>query len=149
MNTVEIPERNILVKYPSCWEELTNEQFALVMQNWLKVMDGKLNQYEFLVILVYAFLGITRSPFHRMRDRRLSKQQLEDKFANVWQIAETLTWLFREEETEDGPVVVLDYNELTNRFPEIENSGGVKLIGPADGIARHFFWRIPPCMELL
>ena len=134
MNTVELPEREILVEYPSGWAELTDEQFGLVMQNWLKVMDGKLNQYEFLVIMAYAFLGIKRLPFHRMKDKRLSREKLETKFANIWQIAETLKWLYREEQTNEGTVVVLDYHELTNRFREVENSGGVKLIGPADGL---------------
>jgi len=134
MNTIEIPEKNIKTEYPSCWDEMNNEQFGCVMQNWLKVIDGKLNIYEYLIIVLYNFLGIKRAPLDKWKDRRLSKIQLEDKFANIWQLTETLNWLYTEEVTENKPVLLLNYYELKNRIPEIENSGGVKLIGPADGM---------------
>ena len=141
MNTIEIPQRNITQTYPACWGEMTDDHFECVMQNWLKVVDSKLNQWEFLLIVLYNFLGIKRSPFNAWKDKRLGKQQLEDKFANVWQLVETITWLLKEENlpaekggTDEGTVTVLDYYEIKNRFPEIENSGGVLLIGPADGM---------------
>ena len=134
MNTIEIPDRNIIQEYPSNWGEMTDQHFECVMQNWLKVVDGKLNQWEFLLIILYNFLGIKRAPLDAYKDKRLSKEQLEDKFANVWQLVETITWLLREDETDDGPVTVLDYYEIHNRFPEIENRNGDVLIGPADGM---------------
>jgi len=134
MNTIEIPERKIVQTYPAGWHEMDDAHFECVMQNWLKVVDGKLNQWEFLVIVLYNFLGIKRSPLDAWKDKRLGKQQLEDKFANVWQLTETITWLLREENTDEGPVTVLDYYEIINRFPVIENSAGVALLGPADGM---------------
>jgi hypothetical protein len=134
MNRVEIPERNIVAEYPSCWDELTNDQFYFIMQNWLKVIDGKINQNEFLVIVLYNFLGITRSPFNNWKDRRLSKEQLENKFSNIWQLTETLTWLFRSDASGEGNFIYLDYTEIKNRIPEIVNSGEITLVGPADGM---------------
>lgn len=134
MNTIEIPERNIKVEFPSSWEEMSDDQFACVVQNWLKLMDGKINQDEFRIIVLYHFLGIKRGPFQEWKDKRLGRQQLEDKFANVWQLTELLSWLIRIEQTDDGPVGFLDYHEIKNRLPELENDGGVKILGPADGL---------------
>lgn len=134
MNTLEVPERNIKVEFPSSWEEMSNSQFEFVIKTWIKLMDGKINEDEFMLIVLYNFLGIERGPFQDWKDRRLSRQQLEDKFANVWQLTETLSWLIRIEETEEGPVGFLDWSEINQRFYEIENPWGVKLIGMADGI---------------
>lgn len=134
MNTVEIPERGIFAEYPSCWEELTDAQFAFVMQSWLKVEDGKLNIYEFLLLVLYHFLGITRSPLDQWKDARLAKSEIEQKFANIWQLSETLHWLYREEETPEGMEAILNYNEIRNRIPELRNDAGTLLIGPAFGL---------------
>lgn len=134
MNTIEIPDRKIKKTYPASWPEMTNAQFECVMQNWLKVIDGKINQYEFLVIVLYNFLEIELTPFQILKEKRLSKQLLEDKYANMWQLAQTLSWLFHEEDNDKGRVAILNYYEVTNRFPEIENDTGISLVGPADGI---------------
>ncbi|MFV0376915.1 MAG: hypothetical protein ACK5JD_06375 [Mangrovibacterium sp.] len=134
MNTIEVPERNVKVEFPSCWGEMDEEQFACVVQNWLKLMDGKINPDEFMLIVLYNFMGIKRGPFHDWKDKRLSREQLEDKFANVWQLTELLTWLIRVEDTEDGPTGFLNYTEIRNRMPELENDGGVFILGPADAM---------------
>lgn len=131
MNRIEIPERGIVVEFPGSWEELTNEQFSFVMQTWLKLMDEKISPDEFFLIVLYHLLGIKRGPFQDWKDRRLSKEQLEDKFANVWQLTETLQWLIRVEETEEGPSAMLNYTGIKNRIPSI---GGfwAWLEGPED-----------------
>jgi len=134
MNRIEIPERGISVEYPSGWEELNESQFACVMQNWIKVQGGLLNQHEFLLIVLYNFLGIKRSPFDSWKDERLSKNQLEEKFANIWQLTETLHWLFRSEEIDGEENLILDFWESRNRFPTLLNDGGVELHGPDDGL---------------
>lgn len=131
MNTIEIPERNIRVEFPSSWEELTNEQFAFVMQEWLTLVDDKINEDEFRIIILYHLLGIKRSPFQDWKDRRLSKQQLEDKFANIWQLTELLDWLIRIEDTENGTVGMLNYTSIANRIPRIDGEWAW-LEGPAD-----------------
>ena len=134
MNTIEIPERDILVELPSCWEDLNGDQFACVVQTWLKLLDGKINQDEFRLIILYNFLGIKRGPFQDMKDKRLSREQLEDKFANVWQLTELLGWLIRIEETEDGPAGFLNFTEVRNWLQELDNDGGVLILGPSDGM---------------
>jgi len=131
MNTIEIPERQINVEFPSCWEELTNDQFAFVMQEWLTLMDGKINEDEFRVIILYHLLGIKRSPFQGWKDRRLSKQQLEDKFANIWQLTELLNWLIRIEIVDGVKVGMLNYTGVTNRIPRIDGEWAM-LEGPDD-----------------
>jgi hypothetical protein len=134
MNRVDIPERDISVEFPSCWEELTDLQFAFVMQNWLKVIDGKINLHELKIIVLYNFLGIKRSPFNNWKDKRLSREQLEDKFANIWQLTETLEWLFSYADTAESKTVELSYIEITNRIPELETAWEVPFVGPASGL---------------
>jgi len=134
MNTIEIPERNITAELPSSWDEMTGDQFACVVQNWLKLIDGKINADEFKLIVLYDFLGIKRGPFQEWKDKRLSREQLENKFANVWQLTELLSWLIRVEQTDDGPAGFLNFADVRNWLPEIENDGGVMILGPADGL---------------
>lgn len=134
MNTVEVPDRKIKVEFPSRWDEMNEDQFTCVIQNWLKLADGKINQDEFMLIVLYNFLGIERGPFHGWKDRRLSRQQMEDKFANIFQLTELLSWLIRIEDSDEGPLGFLSYAEIRNRIPKIENDGGVMILGPADGM---------------
>jgi hypothetical protein len=131
MNTIDIPERDIHVEFPSNWDELTNDEFAFVIQTWIKLMDGLINVDEFNLIILYNLLGIKRSPFQDWKDKRLSRQQLEDKFANIWQLTETLHWLIRLEETESGPVGMLNWSGIENRIPTIETEWAT-LEGPSD-----------------
>ena len=134
MNTIEIPERDIKQEYPSCWEEMNDEQFACVVQNWIKLHDGKINEPEFFLIILYNFLGIKRSPLHNLKDKRLSEEELQDKFANIWQLTETLHWILEKVDTPKGSVYRLTYTDITNHIPELENDGGITLVGLADGM---------------
>ena len=132
MNTIEIQDRKIKTQYASCWEELTDEQFAHVMQNWLKVVDGYLNQHEYKLIVLYKLLGIQRGPFDAAKDKRLSPQKLEMKYENLWRLTETIEWLFEYRTDYGRKTVALSYTGITNRLPEIETPEAL-LIGPADG----------------
>ncbi len=134
MNKVEVPEKGIVTEFPACWEEMNNQQFACVVQNWIKLQDGKLSKPEFYLIVLYNFLGIKRSPLQNWKDRRLSAEQLEDKFANIWQLTQQLNWLLEEKETQKGIVYRLTYTDITNHLPEIENDWGIKLIGLENGM---------------
>ena len=132
MTTIEIPERDLYFEYPSSWEELSDKQFSFVMQNWIKLMNLEINIDEFNVIILYNLLGIKRSPFDINREKRMSKQQLEDKFANIWQLTLTLGWLIRVENDESNkPVGVINYTGIENRFPFIDNTHRT-FQGPAD-----------------
>lgn len=138
MNTIEIPERKIKVQFPSSWEELTNSQFAFVMQNWLKVVDGYLNQHEFKLIVLYHFLGIKYGPFDARRDARIKPEKLEQKYENLWRLTEKLEWLFEYRNENEKKTVALSYYEVTNRFPEIEVAG-ILFTGPVDGMVNITF----------
>lgn len=131
MNTIEIPDKDLKVEFPSCWEELTNDQFAFVMQEWISLMDGKINEDEFKLLILYNLLGLTRSPFQNWKDKRLTKEQLENKFANIWQLTELLNWLIREETYQGETVSMLNYTGIINRIPRIDGEWSV-LEGPSD-----------------
>jgi hypothetical protein len=132
MNSLEIPERDLYVEYPSCWEELSDEQFSYIIQNWIKLMDDKINIDEFNLIVLYRLLGVKRSPFDAQREKRMSKKQLEDKYANIWQLTLTLDWIIRHEEDEKGnPVGLLNYTGIENRYPFIDTENET-FQGPSD-----------------
>lgn len=133
MNCIEIPDRKIKAQYPSCWDELTDTQFAFVMQNWLKVVDGYLNQHEFKLIILYHFLGIKYGPFDARRDARMKPETLEAKYENLWRLTETLEWLFQYNTENGKKTVALSYTGITNRLPEIE-AAGTLFYGPAHGL---------------
>jgi hypothetical protein len=130
MTTIEIAENNHTAQYPSTWSELSNPQFEFIIKNWQNVVNGIFDQNEFLLRVLYFFLGIKRTRLHSWKDKNLSQQQLEDKYANIWQLTETLNWLFRTETTPDGSFVLLDYTEIENRFPVL-HSHGIDFHGPA------------------
>jgi len=138
MTTVEIPDRKIKTQFASSWEELTNEQFLFIMQNWLKVVDGYLNQHEFKLIVLYQFLGIKYGPFDARRDARMKPESLELKYENLWLLTEKLEWLFEYRNENEKKTVALSYYEVTNRFPEIEIAG-ILFTGPADGMVNITF----------
>lgn len=134
MNNIEIPDIGINESYPSDWGEMSDAQFECVMKNWIKLYDGKLSEAEFYLIVLYNFLGLKRSPLQNWKDRRLTEEQLEDKFANIWQLTKTLHWLLEKIETPKKPIYRLSYTDTTNHLPEIENDGGIKLVGLASGM---------------
>lgn len=133
MHTIEIPDKKVKAQYPSCWDELTDSQFAFIMQNWLKVVDGYLNQHEFKLIVLYHLLGIKYGPFDARRDARMKPETLEKKYENLWRLTETLQWLFQYNTEAGKKTVALSYSGITNRLPEIEASG-ILFYGPAHGI---------------
>lgn len=134
MNKIEISERGIVKEFPECWPEMTDDQFECVMQNWLKLMDGKINKSEFFVIVLYHFLGLKYTPLQKWKNKRLTPEQAEDKFSNIWMLTETLSWLFKDVEKDGQLTTWLDYSEITNPFPVLTNDSGVELIGPADAL---------------
>jgi len=134
MNTIEVTEKNIVAKYPSSWEEMNDEQFACVIKNWIKLHDGKISEPEFFLLILYYFLGIKRSPLQSWKDKRLTAEQLEDKFANIWQLTETLRWILEKTDTEKGSVYQLTFTDITNHIPELVNDGGINLVGLSYGM---------------
>lgn len=141
MNTIEIQERNITATYPSGWEEMTDTQFYYVMKQWLALMDGKINEPEFYILVLYHFLGIKISPLQHAREKYLTAAKLEERYANIWQLVETITWLLEVQPGKNAKgipsgenLVMLTWNEVRNRFPEMENDYGITLAGPSDAL---------------
>jgi hypothetical protein len=108
------------------------------MQNWLKVVDGYLNQHEFKLIVLYHLLGMKHGPFDAARDARMDPEKLEVKYENLWRLTEKLEWLFEYRNENEKKTVALSYYEVTNRFPEIEIAG-ILFTGPADGMVNITF----------
>jgi hypothetical protein len=132
MNTLEIAEKGITVEYASGWHELTDDEFSYIMKNWIKLIDDKITPDEFNLIILYKLLGLKYSPFDLQKDKRLTAQQLEDKFSNIWMLTNTLDWLIRVEEDENGkPVGILNYTGVEQHYPFIDVDSDT-LAGPSD-----------------
>lgn len=133
MHSIDIPEKNIHVDYPSQWEELTGEQYDYVMQQVIKLEDRKLTIEEFKLLVLYHFLGINLTPFALKKENRLTPDQLEQKYQNVWQMTQTLDYFFVLEEKEGKMLYRLNYDSVKNFIPFIDIEGHV-FYGPGHGL---------------
>lgn len=133
MHTIEIPERNKSVEIPSCWEELSNEQFAFIMQLFVEFATDNKDSFQFKVIVTYYLLGLYPDSAYKKGkliakikedEKALTLQQREAKYANLFQISELIGFLF------DKKTNILHVNSVHNFIPVLENG----FRGPADAL---------------
>lgn len=133
MHTIDIIEKDIHVEFPSCWEEMSDDQYDYVMQQLVKLEDKKISIDDFKLLVLYKFLNIERSPFDVYKEKRLTPEQLEDKHANIWQLMETLDFFFKIETREEKKCFVFNYESVRNFMPQIRVAGQI-FYGPAHGL---------------
>jgi len=133
MHTLDIPEKDVHIEYPSCWEEMTTEQFDFVMQQIIKLEDRKLSIEEFKLLILYNFLGIKLSPFALRKSDRMTEEELEEKYQNTWQLTETLNYFFILDEKEGAFFYRLNYDSVKNFLPVLHINGNM-FYGPAHGL---------------
>jgi len=120
MNSIEIPEKKIFKEYPSCWDEMNEEQFDFVFQQVLKLMDGKISVLDFKILVLYHFLDIKKSPLDRFRDRFKKKTDLEERNACLYKLSETLNWFFIEKEIKGEIQLVFNFDSVRNFIPKLD-----------------------------
>lgn len=133
MITVEIPGKDVYAELPEGWDELTVEQFGIIVKNWIKLTDQKISIDEFRIIVLYELLGMKRSPLQGFRDRRLSTEDIQERFHNLWHLCQTLNWIFEFDNSEGHPVISLSYKGVVNMIPVLETVQ-YELHGPGDGM---------------
>lgn len=119
MNVIEIPEKEIRTEYPECFEELTNEQFDFVMQQVVKLMDGKIDLDMFKVLVLYHFLDLEYTPMIRKMEKYRKKENLQTRNYNVWRMCQTLNWFFVDKEIDGKTHQVFAFDSVRNFVPKI------------------------------
>lgn len=115
MNVIEIPEVGKKVEYPGKWEELNREQLLFIIRHALLMMAGEISVLEFKVLVFYRLLGIRREGRHNKRDRYLTTEERERKYANVAMAAETVSFVFSGEDDE----LIFDFDCVENLLPTV------------------------------
>lgn len=115
MNVIEIPEAGKRVEYPSSWEEMSREQLLYVFRQGARLIAGEVSVAEFKVLVFYHLTGIKRKRRHNRRDRYLTEADFQRKYGNVALAAETVGFVFTEEEGR----LVFNFDRVTNPLPTV------------------------------
>ena len=111
MNTLEIPEKKIYKEFPSCWEEMTNEQFIFVMKHYVLLEAQKINIHDFKVRVISYFLDIKNKAFHFF-----SEEEQKLIASNMYVLTEHLDFLF----SEQNNTITLNLDFVSNFVPTIK-----------------------------
>ena len=133
MNVIEIPERKIVKEYPECFEELIEKQFDFVMQQVVKLMDGKIDIDMFKVLVLYHFLDLEYTALIKKMEKFRKNEDLQTRNYNVWRMCQTLNWFFVDKEIEDKIHQVFAFDSVRNFIPKL-HARGEWYYGPADAL---------------
>ncbi len=127
MTTIEIPEIGFLKEIPSSYDEMTTVDFIRFIKLWERVQTKLMDITRMKTEMVYHFLGLRHS---NARWEQFSADDKEMISINVYQIAETLNFLFTQKEIEGKIHIGINLSWTKNHIPTY---GG--LYGPADLLA--------------
>jgi len=137
MHTIEIAEKDKVIKLPEHWDECTEEQAAYILQQAFRVSAGIIDVNTFRVLVFSHLTGFRVTPAYHLL-RRLSPGRFLESNAMVYQLAEQLcAWPFAEApktDQDETPRLELSLDTVKNLFPVIK-AGGNTLFGPADLLA--------------
>lgn len=146
MTTLEIPEKDFVIDIPSCWEELSVDQFDFIMQQFLKLQDKKISILDLKVFTLYYMLGIERTPYNQMKDKYRSKIDLQERNGNIAQLIHVLDWLFVDKEIKGEKHQILSFNSVQNLVPELEIDQD-KYVGPDHALSNCSFGEYRNALE--
>lgn len=137
MNVVEFGD--IKVEYPSMWEEHTEEQHLFVIQQMLKLYDGKIDVDSFEILVLFHFLGIKYDALAAAKEKRFSFREQEIYYENINRLRDTIRYFFKTEKDENGiEHRVVDYDTIKNFIPRLK-VGNNYYYGPDDGFQNLVF----------
>jgi hypothetical protein len=140
MHTIEIPDKNITLDFPSEVDEMNNEQFVCYVELVLQYVIGSINKEQLQVMLVQKLMDLRMS----YRVAFLYPEEKEECETNILRLAELME-SFLEDYEKDGKLVKSFKLKSTRNFvPRI-----LGYHGPKDGfenvtfceyrIARNYF----------
>lgn len=116
MHTIEIPERNITLELPSCWDDCTEEQVQFILSKAFQVMEGKLAIAEFRV-QVFIYLSGLKFGLGYLIKHKLGLNTPSNE--RVYQLSHQLCdWIF----VKNNDNYELNYETVQNFFPVLANN---------------------------
>lgn len=144
-------DKNI-IEIPTCWEELTWEQYAFIFEQLVLLEQDKITVFEFKVRVILCFCGLKNeaSNFYKETFRRRKKlvKYDENRMANIYQLTETLNWLIDYKLVKKKWMFTFEYTSVKNYLPTIK-AGGNTFIGPTDGMLDITFGEYRYAVDLL
>lgn len=138
MNTIEIPDKNIVIEIPSSWDECSPEQVYFLLKKAFKVISGKLSIGMFRIIAFQHFTGLKFGISYRIRQRLGLNQKVNSEIARLSKVY--CDWIFEE----DDDQYHLTFDSVINYFPEIK-----RCYGPADLLADLTFGEFQQALVLM
>ena len=97
MHQIEIPSKNVVIKFPSEIDEMTNQQFVRYLFYVLQYIDGNIDEQKFKYSLTILLLEIRRGFLHPF----MSDDRIKEAEANLVRISELMSG-FIEDEPQTG-----------------------------------------------
>ncbi|NQD71335.1 hypothetical protein HP439_11445 [Sphingobacterium shayense] len=126
MHTIEIPDKEKVIQFPSEWNECSQEQAQHLLKLAFEVMQGSMSIGEFRIKVFQYFTKIKFGIGYLVRQ----KLDLNDDInAKIYQLSEQLCgWVFTKQ---NDTTYELQYDTIVNHFPILLN----KYHGPENLLA--------------
>lgn len=129
MNTIEIPEVGKKVEFPSSWDECNLVQIRFIFKQVLRLLGGDIGMAEFKIRVLYFLTGIKRKKRHEKKEKMMMEEQLVQKYLNVVIAADTIDFIFREQNGQQ----LFEYSRVGNVMPVIRKRLS-RMFGPAEAL---------------
>lgn len=120
MHTLEIPDKNISITFPSEIDEMTSQQFILYIDLVLQYVSGKIDEVTFKARLVQKLLDI-RMSFGYVVMNPMEKEQCDTE---VQRLAELMECFIEEYQKEGKPVKAFKLKSVRNFVPVLAGYHG-------------------------
>lgn len=138
MNTIEIPDKSIVIEIPSSWDECSPEQTYFLLEKAFKVISGKMSIGMFRIIAFQHFTGLKFGMSYRIKQRLGLNQKVNSEIARISKIY--CDWIFEEDEDQYH----LTFDSVINYFQELNGC-----YGPADLLADLTFGEFQQALVLI
>ncbi len=138
MNTIEIPDKNIVIEIPSSWDECSSDQVYFLLEKAFKVISGKMSIGMFRIVAFQHFTGLKFGTSYRIKQRLGLNQKVNSEIARLSKVY--CDWIFEE----DDDQYHLTFDSVINYFPEINGH-----YGPADLLADLTFGEFQQALVLM
>lgn len=124
MHTLEIPELKLKLEFPSSVAEMNTEQFLRFCQDFLLLQDGKINDDDFMISLIYNVL--------EMKPKKNARDNEDERSRLVMALEDLATTLFSFWHFPEGSKVAeINWFFSDQKVPVIHFQGRY-LFGPAN-----------------
>ena len=141
MNTVECYETGAMTQVPGSFDELSPGQFDFIMENALLLESNRISQSDFNVKVLYNLMGLEYTALICQKEKRMTKEDLENKHCNIAQLCDQLLgFIFENKRNKTGAKKLkkFAFKSIKNPIPKI-NLNDVALFGPEDALTNITF----------